>query len=360
MKLQGHKIPVNYNPLNVSGSLIITGGSAVQFWDGTSYFPNRSGVPSSPILLTHNVSATDPDKGAVSIAYTTKFYENDVLIISSTPGYTIDANTLLVSKNIPAGSMVVIKAVSQFIDEVSGKVYERQDTETLRTIVKAEAKYQLNLSQRGVVYFDGYRNPNVTTTVVAELKKGTAVVTDLTGKTIKWLNADDLDALENELYADTVSPDGKTLTVDKTYIDHELIKCEVWEGSELIASDTVTFVRKFNNIKTDVRIPEVPLQPGVTTLNCSIRIFDQLGNIDNPDSVFLINWIVSEAGVEREIGVGASIQVPISSINLKAANLMIYPDVKRREAFAALTTDDIDELITDDLDNVLVVETYSL
>jgi hypothetical protein len=71
---------------------------------------------------------------------------------------------------------------------------------------------------------------------------------------------------------------------------------------------------------------------------------------------------VSENGVEKQVGEGANTQIPISSINLKAANLSIYPDIKRREAFAALTTIDDEEevLLTDDDDNVLTIETFGL
>ncbi len=359
MKLSGRKIQVEVTPLRLSGSLNITGGSAVQFYDGVSYTPNREGTVSSPILITHAVSAIDPDTGlTVTDAMTTTFYENGVAISVSTPNYElIGASTLKVKKNIAAGSSVDIKAITKFVDSRSGKIYEREDMVTLRTILKTPAQYQLNLSQRGAVYFDAYRNPNVTTTVTAKLFQGETEITNLTEITLKWLNSAGLDAVDNELYADVVSADKKTLTVDKTYIDNELIRCEAWIGAEMIASDSVTFVRDFGSFRTDIRIPELPLLPGVTTLHCSIFIADMLGNI-NVDSAFLVKWMVSEAGVDREIATGASVQIPVSSINLKATNLMIYPDVKRREAFAALTTEDIDELITDDLDNVLVVETY--
>lgn len=357
MKLSGNKIQTDFTPLQVTGAFQLTGGSAVQFYDGIKYSPNREGTPASPILLKHVLSVINVD-GSITIAPATLFYENGVLITSSTSGYElIGTDSVKVTKNIPAGSSVDIKAITKFVDPRNDKVYEREDFITLRTILKAEPQYILTLSKRGAVYFDAYRNPNVSTTVIAALKKGNTEVNDFTGITFKWLNAAGLDAVENELYADAVSVDGKTITVDKTYIDHEQIKCEAWRGTDLIASDTVTFIRKFNSFQTDIRIPELPLLPGVNTLNCSIIIRDNLGNID-VDAAFLVNWMVSEAGIERQVAAGSSVQIPISAINLKAANLMIYPDLKRREAFAALTTDDPDELLTDDLDNVLTVETY--
>jgi hypothetical protein len=360
MKLSGHKIQREFTPLRVSGSLNVTGGSVVQFYDGVSYTPNREGTPSSPILLTHSVRAYNIDSSAeVPITYATTFYENDVVITSGTAGYELLGNSLKVKKNIPGATAVVIKAVSKFVDTRNNKIYEREDAVTLRTIIKAEAQYQLDLSEKGIVYFDGYRNPNSTTTVTATLKKGMDIVTDMTGITLKWLNSDGLDAVENELYADSVSADGKTLTIDKTYINHELIKCEAWKDGVMIATENVTFVRKFNSFRTDIRVPELPLLPGVNTLSCSIAIIDILGNID-VDAAFLVTWMVSENGVDRAVATGASVKIPVSSINMAAANLSIYPDIKRREAFAALTSEDPDELLTDDSDNVLTVETYGI
>lgn len=358
MKLNQRQITVLNDLMNVSSALNVSGGGLVQFFDGTSYTPNREGAVASPIILTHNLNIVSNLGTPVTASITTLFYENDVLIDAANANYElVGANGLKVKKNVPGGSSIVIKAISKFVDPGSGKLYERQNTVTLRTIIKAEAPFQMNLSQRGVVYFDGYRNPNTTAQVTASLKKGITDVTDFTGITFKWLNAAGLDAVENELYADAYTNGNRTLTVDKTYIDNETIKCEAWRGTELIAFDTVTFVRKFNSFRADVRIPELPIQAGVTTLNCSVIITDILGNID-VDAAFIVAWMVSEAGVVRQVASGASVQIPISAINMKAANLMIYPDVKRREAFAALTTEDIDELITDDLDNVLVVETY--
>lgn len=362
MKLNQRKITIleSEDALNVTSSLNVTGGGLVQFFDGVNYTPNRVGTVASPIILTHNLNVATIGGSPLEISFTTLFYENDVLIDATNASYElIGTNGLKVKKNVAGGTSIVIKAISKFVDPVTGKLHERIDTATLRTIIKAEPQYQLNLSQRGVVYFDAYRNPNTTTNVSLTLKKGETVIQNLVanGYEVRWLNSAGLDIEANELYVDTIPAGREGITVDKTYIDHEQIRCEVWKDGVLLATDSVTFVRRFNPYRSDVRIPELPLQVGVTTLNCSVILTDMLGNID-VDAAFLVNWFVSEAGVERQVATGASVQIPVSSINLKAANLMIYPDVKRREAFAALTTDDIDELITDDLDNVLVVETY--
>ena len=361
MKLSGNKIQVEFTPLRVSGSLNVTGGALVQFFDGVSYTPNREGTPASPILLTHSVSAFDTDSDSqVSLEPSTTFYENNVVISELTEGYELISNSLKVKKNITAGESVVIKAITQFVDVRNNKIYEREDAVTLRTIIKAESQYQLDLSQSGVVYFDAYRSPNTETVVSLTLKKGDAVIQSLVSKgyEVKWLNSAGLDIEANELYVDTIPAGREGVTIDKTYIDNELIVVEVWKDGALIATNSVTFVRKFNSFRTEIRIPELPIAPGTTELSCSVLLTDNLGSID-VDSAFLVNWIVSENGVEREVGTGATVKIPVASLNL-SSSLQIYPDVKRREAYAAVTTmDDGEEaLLTDDDDNVLTVETY--
>lgn len=360
MKLSGNKIQVEFTPLRVSGSLSVAGGALVQFFDGTSYSPDREGIPSSPILLTHTVSAFDPDNNSeVNLEATTTFYENDVVISGSTEGYELMGNELLVKKNVSPASSIVIRAVSEFIDTRNNKVYQREDSVTLRTLLKAEAQYNIELSLSGVVYFDGYRNPNTLQTIEATLKQGEDEVSDLTGIELRWLNKAGLDAEANELYVDSISPDGKTIVIDKTYIDNEHIVIEAWRDGAMIATNSVTFVRRFNSFRTEIKIPEIPIVQGTATLNLSIEITDILGNVD-VDEAFLVNWIISENGVEREIATGASVKIPVASINLSASNLQTYPDVKRREAFAAITVDDAGEeaLLTDDEDNILTTETY--
>lgn len=359
MKLSGNKIQVEFTPLRVSGSLSVTGGALVQFFDGTNYSPDREGTPSSPILLTHTVSAFDADNNSeVNLEATTTFYENDVVISGSTEGYELMGNELLVRKNVSPASSIVIRAVSEFIDTRSNKVYQREDSVTLRTLLKAEVQYNIELSLSGVVYFDGYRNPNTLQTIEATLKQGEDEVSDLTGIELRWLNKAGLDAEENELYVDSISSDSKTIVIDKTYIDNEHIVIEAWRDGAMIATNNVTFVRRFNSFRTEIRIPEIPIVQGTTTLNLSIEITDILGNID-VDEAFLVNWLVSENGVERKVGTGASVEIPVPSFN-SSSNLQIYPDVKRREAFAAITVDDGggEALLTDDEDNVLTIETY--
>lgn len=357
MKLPGHKIDVQYTPLLVSGNIVVVGGPTVQFFDGVNYYPDRASNPGSPIIISHEVDVKDPDGALTEFETATLYYENDNPITVSTPGYVLIEDTLKVEKNIPANSAVTIKAVTQFLDSRTGKYYSREDYTYLRTKLKTEAPYQLELSQRGRVFFDGYRNPNTTTSVDIVLRKGDDVVTDFTGLVIKWLNADGKDAVDYEAYAPQYRNDKKTIDIDKTYINNETIRCEIWDGEELIANDSVTFVRKFNSFQADVEIPQAQLKTWTQDVYCSVKLRDHLGPID-VDSAFLVTWMIQEGATERELGTGADISVPVSSINLKASPLKIYPDLKKRMAWAAI--EDADGYILTDVDDkVLTIETYS-
>ena len=358
MKLIGHKLQTDYTPLNVGGNLHITGGTGVQFYDGENYLPDRAGTPGSPIIISHELTFVDPDGILTEFEYSTLFYENDVLITEGTPGYElIDDNELKVTKNIAGGTAVTIKAVSELLDTRNNKVYKREDITYLRTFIKAESPHQLELTPSGRQFFDGYRNPNTKTDITATLNINGEDITDYTGVTFKWLNSENKDCVENELYGDEYKNDNRTFTIDKTYIDREKITCEAWINDKLVASDSVTFVRRFNSYRSEVRIPELPITSNTTVLNCSVHIYDTIGKVD-VDAAFLVTWFVKEGANEREVGSGSVIQVPVESLSLNAINLQIYPDLKRREAWAALVTDDDSILVLDDDETVITTETY--
>ena len=358
MRVTGKRVQVDYTPLEVTGVINIIGGSAVQFYDGNNFYPNREGSPASPILLKHNVTAVDVGDANATFDYSTLFYENNILINADTQGYTVTGNTLKVHKNIAPGTSVEIKAVSKLIDKRTSEIYEQTDKVLLRTLIKTTAPYQLTLQPHGLVVFDAYRNPNTLTSVVATLKKSEDDAASYNGITLKWLNAAGVDVMENELYGHALSADKRTLTVDKTYIDKETIKCEAWRGEELLGVDTVTFVREYNSIMPDVRIPELPVLAGVSNLNCTVLINDTLGNVD-VDAAFSVEWIEASGSGEQTLGHGAEIQVPVSRLNLNSGDTEIYPDLRRREAYAALV-DDTGALLTDENDNILTTETFGI
>ena len=93
-------------------------------------------------------------------------------------------------------------------------------------------------------------------------------------------------------------------------------------------------------------------------MQCRITGQDVFGLFD-VDEAYLIVWKVDENGVEKSLATGAVSQIPVSAIDM-TSNPVIFPDVRRREAYAAVTMDDGETIIIDDNENVLVVETYGL
>lgn len=338
-RLTGHSIPVEYTPLTVSGGIKVEGGALAQFYDGKNYLPNREGVPASPIVLQHIVDIIDTDNMVNAFSKATTFYENNTPITSDSSGYhLLPPDSLRVEKNIPAGQEVRISAVTEFLDPRTNRYYSREDSVLLRTILRAEGLYQLELSPRSRQVFDAYRKPNKTVAINLKLSKSDTEITDFTGLIIKWLNSAGLPVVENELYALEVQNSNRRLVVDLSFIENEVINCEIWKGSEIIARDTVTFARRYNSFRSDIEIPEIPIMPGTRQLTADLYLDDYQGEID-VDEAFDVRWILNTAGSEQEVGTGSGTIVPLSRLDL-AKSLSLYPDIKRRQAWGVLTDKD--------------------
>lgn len=338
MRITGRRLQVQeeHIPLIITGDIVVTGGSPVQFFDGVNFVPNREGVPASPIMLEHNISVSEMDGATVGTSSTTYFYENDNLILASNSAYELDGNSLIVKKNVTPGEAITIKAVTEFIGIISSQVYRREDSLVLRTITKTESFYDVYLSTPKVEKFDAYRNPNKQKNITANIKQGQYDVTNLSGLTIKWLNSNAEDVMVNELYAESISANRLTLTIDRSYINKEVITCEVWKGGSMVARTSTTMVRVFNNFRTEVRVPELPIKSTTKYLTCQLLLNDMTGEID-VDSAFSVKWIANEWGKDKEIGSTSNAKVPLRTLDLRDKELSIDVDLKRIECYGAIT-----------------------
>lgn len=338
MKLTGSKIPVDFTPLMVSGNIVVEGGPTVQYFDGLTYVPNRSGVLASPLIVKHVLDIKDPDEIAQAFAKSTKYYANEVAITSETAGFELlGDDSVKVTLNVPAGDTLVLKAVTTFLDPRTDASYSREDITYLRTILKVEEEHQLVLEPRGRLVLDAYRNPNKLLPVTLTLLKGSTFVTDFTGLTFKWLNSDKVDVLANELYAKELQDSNRKLIVDLSYIESEVIRCEVWEGLKLLASDEISIKRQYNSFMSDMIVPDIPVTSETRELNCYLYLVDRLGSID-VDAAFDTTWIVATGSTAKEVGKTSVTKFPITEVNLKGTTPEIYPNIKRREAFKGIMT----------------------
>ena len=96
--------------------------------------------------------------------------------------------------------------------------------------------------------------------------------------------------------------------------------------------------------------------PGINNIKCLLNIADSIGNVD-VNAAFLLRWMIREDGIERHLGTGTPFVFTRDDINMSASTIEVYPNLKRREAFAALTDDD-GAILTDESGNILTTETY--
>lgn len=376
------RLNVIYTPLNVSGALVIKGGSLSQTHcaETGEFVPDRS---ITPLVLEPSIYINDPDGiiGDGKVALSTaawyvipediaaqfsdgSYLENEIaqyLVTAATSGYRATSDgALRVECNIPYLSPVVIVFIGGFADARSGKVLRIQESVLLSTTSIAEAA-SLDIDKPAAWTFNPVDDSGIRT-LTASFRLGGATPDPTKCQVAYWWyrvdgSTEKLVDAEDDLFY--VSGQGTAvLVIDPEYIIKERLICKAEYAllgeilptaptGECLSAETV-IVRQYpdydfshivhGGVEVSPNVAEVKnecvVAIGHTVLSSASQYFSVIWSVKSP--VYGAEW--------RVIGYGDRIMIPISEI---ANGLDVAVELEEFDALGAMADDD-GNVITDD------------
>lgn len=343
------RIGVIYDPLNLSTTMVVRGGSLTQTHSAETgeYIPDRT---LTPLVIRPEVYVNDPNgviengKAALTGIF---WYEipqdmlsqiqddsyitgelSRFLITGQTSGYSVAQDgTLTVTKNIAYLEPKVLVFTASYPDARSGKVLRIQATATLSTVSLTEAA-SLSLDKPASFVFNPITDAGVRTIKATFLLGGKAPDSGQCTVAYWWYKTVDgketiIDPDEDLFYETGQNTD--TLTIDPRYIDGKIkISCKVeyaLSGETLPTSptndclkDETTVVRRYPDYDFEHFVHGgVEVSPDAETVKNECVITVGRAVVENPSRFFSIKWSIKRAvyGAEWTIlGYGESIMIP--------------------------------------------------
>ena len=342
------RIGVIYDPLNISASLLVRGGSLSQTHcaERSEFVPDRE---LTPLVIVPQVYIQDPNKvltsGYVRLSgvlwyalpkdiadtivdesYLSKELAQYV-ITAGTQGYSVaEDGTLTVSTNVPYLSPVVLVFTGNYADPRDGKILRIHATATLSTS-SVVLPATLSLDKPTSWGFNPISDSG-TRSVVATLRIG-GVVPDAAYKVRYWWykvkgGVESLiDEGEDLFYESGQNSD--TLTIDPRYIDgamHLICKAEYVLAAEslpnsptaeCLTAETV-IARRYPNYDFENFVHggvDVAAGAEVVKNECVVTIGREV--LEHPAEHFTIRWSIKRTvyGAEwQHLGFGESIYIP--------------------------------------------------
>ena len=343
------RIGIIYDPLNLSTTMVIRGGSLTQTHSAETgeYIPDRS---LTPLVIRPEVYVNDPngviESGKVGLTGI-MWYEipqdmldqikdesyitgelSRFLITGQTSGYSVAQDgTLTVTKNIAYLEPKVLVFTASYPDARSGKVLRIQATATLSTVSLTEAA-SLSLDKPASFVFNPITDAGVRTIKANFLLGGKAPDPKQCRVAYWWYKTVDgketiIDPDEDLFYETGQNTDA--LTIDPRYVDGQVkISCKVeyaLSGETLPSAptndclkDETTVVRRYPDYDFDHFVHGgVEVSPNAEAVKNECVITVGRTVVENPSRFFSIKWSIKRAvyGAEwTDLGYGESIMIP--------------------------------------------------
>lgn len=366
------RLGVSYDPIHSAFSLVVESGSILQVHSAetNTYIPDRT---ITPLVITPYFNAVDitgitPTGRVESQLVNIKWYkgsENPLnQIVSGQDGFVIQGYKLQVQKNVSYLSPLTIVFTASYYDPRTGNVIRLHDTKTLSTTSLTEKPVTLELDRPEASWvYDPIRDTGFRTINAALRLAGNEVEVEQTAywwyKVVGGVESL-IDPEEDLFYED--GQNTASLMIDPRYVDGSLhLRCK---GEYIMPGDVApllptsaaqkadtTIVRRYSAYDFEFFV-NGGTQVSYNTEKIKSQIVVRQGNtiIDNPESFFLIEWLMKRMTIDaawRTIGYGETMIVPKSDY-INGADLAV--DLHEFETLGAMAIDG--EVIT--IDNEII------
>lgn len=348
-----------YQPLNIALTMEILGGSLNQHRDSLSgdFDPDRS---ITPLLLAPHLEVEDPDgiilvsdqsSNLIDCRWYTASDDSDETqrITSDTSGFTLgECGRLTVWRNVLESSPLNLYFSCAFIDPRTQHVYRKQYQLTLTTSASVDLNLSLELNVADKMPISPFKNFS-TRTITATLRNGeNELVIDGVTFMSRWSVWNRESRVWQIASTDYIFIDAITdssITIDRRYIDREVLMCEVWYAADVSIAPVYKRVKVYRWYgQWDDRCVITRgkfVRPDTDEFEVVAIVDTDKGQVTDPAKYFDITHIftTNERGaVQTVVGYGEMVVVPAGIAGKDPNVIPVFGiETKERTALRAVT-----------------------
>lgn len=350
---------IMYDPLSVSFSILELGGTLDQKKDKLTglFSPDRA---TTSLILRPQLRVKDPEgiltsktqsADFTSSLFNHRWFANNERILNTTPGYTLGNNgELVVAANAEPDAPIKLKYCWNFTDARTHKVFGGEQELSLVSVAVSDLNLSLKLDAALTLPISPFKS--LTTRVInATFRNGE---TDISDSDAHYEWQVQISSGDSKVYREITSDDifyvsgqgTKSLTIDRRFIDKELIMLEAYHVAESTRKEyaRTKLYRDYGLWEDKMNfLTGRYIRYETKSVEIQTTIETPKGNIANPANYFNIEYFykTTAAGdVFKSVGYGEKLSMSRTKIGYDPNIVPVWgTEVKPLSALRATTID---------------------